>query len=84
MTNEEFDTQLQHHDWYYYFTDDPRVFRKGYDASKALSNQMKSATDDMKRIYNKYHALHFRTENFHKNREEYKYPYPELVPLLPE
>jgi len=34
---EEFEDLLKNHDWYYYMSDDNRVYRNGHAASKRLS-----------------------------------------------
>lgn len=36
MTNEEFFDLLERHDWYYNYSDDHRVWKKGSEASKRL------------------------------------------------
>ena len=84
MTNEEFENKLISHDWYYYFSDDPRWYHSGETSKKQIDTILRSASDDLKRIYNKYHAKHFRTTSFYEDLSKYKYPFPDLTPLLPE
>lgn len=42
MTNEEFFEACRCHDWFYDFSDDPRVYRRGY----AARQKIRSATDN--------------------------------------
>lgn len=76
MTLEEYQKLLQHHDWYYYFSDDHRVWLRGEEASARIVALAKAGPDDFKRAYNEAHARHFNNEDFGKS---YKIPFPEVV-----
>ena len=66
---------LSTHDWFYYFSDDPRYYRAGEDSAQKIKMVMETATDDMKRLYNEYHARYFNTPSFVTEDRPYVAPY---------
>lgn len=53
MTEQQYRDKLQHHDWYYNYSDDASVWRKGFEADKELQAAQKSLDPDYK-IWNEY------------------------------
>jgi hypothetical protein len=56
---DELESALKAFDWYYYMSDDPRVYRSGSAADQNLSNLVKKLKDlgygeDVKKLYNQY------------------------------
>lgn len=74
----EFDKYLTRYDWFYYMSDDHRVYMGGLENEKRLNNFLFGASDELKRIYQKHHAKHFNTELFVSADRPYKKPYPSL------
>ena len=59
ITLKEYEKMLQEFDWYYEFSDDYQVVKKGRKKEikiKALSNKNKEFKD----LYNKYYNKHFK------------------------
>jgi hypothetical protein len=82
INNEEleaFKKKLESHDWFYYFSDDFRVFNAGKRASNALVNETKNGPIEFKAAYNEAHKKRFDTPSF--TGEDNKYPW---VPPFPE
>jgi hypothetical protein len=75
MTLDEYKTALAKHNWYYQFSDDPRVYRAGESAGTQLFSAAKNGGDDFKRAYNAEHARQFNTSSF----SDYKAPFPKVV-----
>lgn len=76
---EEFKYQLSCHDWYYYFSDDHRVYSAGEADSNRLKAIADAGNDDYKRAYNEAYALRFNTPSFVTPESPFTYPYPDLV-----
>lgn len=51
------------HDWYYYFSDDRRVFTRGEKASKSLKS-LANSTEVFLAIYNAWYLYKFSGPNF--------------------
>ena len=66
---------LNSHDWFFYFSDDPRYYSAGEDSANRIKMVMANATDDMKRYYNEYHASIFNTPSFVTTEHPYVAPY---------
>jgi hypothetical protein len=76
MTLDEFTTLVKNHDWYYNFSDDHGVWVRGERESAKIDAALKNGTDDMKRVYNDYHALHYNTPSFVTKDRPYVAPFP--------
>lgn len=72
MPLREFYSVLQSHDWFYYFSDDHRVWVAGEVASKRVQ-QLAKISPDHQALYDGFSAYHFSGESFGKP----KAPYPE-------
>lgn len=68
MTLEEFDsylTQLQQHDWFYDYSDDHSVWKRGEDSFKNLSKQ--AANDPVKyEMFKIYCSCHIDPESLNE------------------
>ncbi len=78
MNLADFKTKLDRHDWYYYFSDDHRVWCAGEAASKEIIELAKSS-DDFKRAYNEAYAIRFNTPSFVTADRPYRAPFPEVA-----
>lgn len=81
ITLEQYRTMLRNHDWTYYFSDDPRVYRAGETASTELRCLAVGNGDDWKRAYNTMHKLIFNNSTF---GGEYTFPFPDVRPITDE
>lgn len=84
INNEEleaFKQKLERHDWFFYFSDDSRVYNAGEATSKALVNETKNGPIEFKKAYNEAHKKRFDTPSFTGNDGSNKYPW---VPPYPE
>lgn len=79
-----FKEKLERHDWFYYFSDDGRVYNAGEAASKALVNETKNGPIEFKRAYNQAHAKRFNQECFTHSNGELKYPWEPPYPEASE
>ena len=77
MTLEEYQKLLDHHDWYYDFSDDLSVWRRGEASSAETIELAKTGPDDFKRAYNEAHARNFKVGYFVIGH--YEPPFPEVV-----
>lgn len=53
MTRDEYRARLREHDWYYHFSDDPRVYHAGESESKlliALAGQNSEFQEDYRAV----------------------------------
>lgn len=77
LTLEQFKQMLDNHDWFYYFSDDHIVWVRGEKQSYEIHAALKdlSATNEMKKLYNEYHALYFNTPSFVSSDRPYTPPF---------
>lgn len=75
MKIEDFKKMLDSHDWYYYFSDDHGVWQRGEREVAQIKYVLKNGTDEMKKMYNKYHASYFNTPSFVTENNPYTAPY---------
>lgn len=75
MTLEDYKETLELHDWFYYFSDDHRVYVAGEQASKQLLAVAEWNGDDFKRAYNEAHAKRFNTPSFTSDNRPYNPPF---------
>ena len=80
LTLEQYRTQLRNHDWTFYFSDDPRVYRAGESESTRIRNLAIHNGDDWKRAYNTMYKLIFNKVPF----TGHKFPFPDVRPLTDE
>ncbi len=73
MNIAEYKIALSNHDWYYYFSDDHRVWSRGEAVNKNLFNIAKDGDAEFQAAYNEEHAKHFNTESFHPKDGDCKY-----------
>lgn len=76
MTITEFKTALANHDWFYYFSDDHRVWTRGEEAGKKLINIARNSGVEFQAAYNDEYARHFNTESFYPKNGDRKYSPP--------
>jgi hypothetical protein len=76
MNLNEFTNLLKNHDWYYHFSDDHGVWSRGEREVARINAILKESTDEMKQVYNLYHARHFNTPSFVTEKNPYTKPYP--------
>ena len=79
MTLDEYKAELARHDWYYYFSDDHRVWSAGEVASKKMVELAKNGNDDFKKAYNEAYALRFNNPSFVYDGHPYTPPFPEVA-----
>ena len=53
MTEEEYLELLKQHDWYYYYSDDHRVYTKGRDNAQRLLN-LSQDSPKLRQMYEKF------------------------------
>jgi hypothetical protein len=75
MKIEDFKKLLANHDWYYHFSDDHGVWQRGEREVAEIKFALKDASDEMKKMYNEYHARYFNTPSFVSEKYPYKAPY---------
>ena len=75
MTLEDFKKLLDSHDWFYHFSDDHSYWVAGERSSAQISYVLRNGTDDMKKLYNEYHARYFNTPSFVTADRPYTPPY---------
>lgn len=75
MDLNDYEIALRNHDWYFYFSDDHRVYSAGEQSSGRLLSIAQTGADAFKRLYNKYHAKHFDTPSFVTKDRPYKPPF---------
>lgn len=53
---EELEKMLKSHDWFYAFSDDPKVYMKGYESMDRIQKKMIELgnTTEVKQLYTKY------------------------------
>jgi len=78
MTLDEYKAELDRHDWFYYFSDDHRVWSAGEVASKKMHALAVNGNDDFKRAYNEAYAIRFNTPSFVTKDHPYTHPFPEV------
>lgn len=66
---------LRRHDWFFYMSDDHRVWSTGDERSKEMLGIAVNGTDEHRRAYNECHALHFNTSAFVTPNRPYKPPF---------
>lgn len=59
MTLEEFEKALQYHDWYYEYSDDHSVWRRGLDRQRQLEEERRRLTaeghgDKVEELWQRY------------------------------
>ena len=75
MTIEEYKTQLERHDWFYYFSDDHGVWVSGERESKRIFSIAKEGNDAFKKAYNEAYAIRFNTPSFVTEKNPYVPPF---------
>lgn len=75
MDLNNYEIALRSHDWYFYFSDDHRVYSAGEQAGSRLRSIAENGNDAHKKVYNKYHAKHFNTPGFVTDNRPYKPPF---------
>lgn len=75
MNITEYKEMLSRHDWFYYFSDDHRVWLAGEKSSKEIISVAQNNGDDFKRAYNDAHKKHFDTESFVTEDRPYTSPF---------
>lgn len=75
MTLENFKKLLDDHDWFYAFSDDHTYWIRGESQSREIFSALKTGTDEMKKLYNEYHANYFNTPSFVSSDRPYTPPY---------
>ena len=58
MEREDYQQLLDKHDWYYEFSDDPRVYKKGKQERRKLVSLAKSS-EELASLYSQEHKKHF-------------------------
>lgn len=72
---QDYKDMLRHHDWFYYMSDDHRVYLAGERASKKIFDIAVNGTDEHRRAYNEAHALRFNTPTFVTPDHPYRIPF---------
>jgi hypothetical protein len=72
ITLEDYKTMLAHHDWYYAFSDDHRVYCAGEESANKIFNLAKYGDDDFKRAYNEMSKRYFDTPSFSNWKPTFK------------
>lgn len=80
MKLEEYKTALQHHDWFYQFSDDHGVWQRGERESATLSHIAKEGGDDFKRAYNNAFALRYNNPSFVSEKNPFSPAFPSVWP----
>ena len=75
MNIEDYRKRLSCHDWYYYFSDDHRVFCSGETEQKELRRLATEGSDEMKAAYNEIHYRYFGSPESGFDPERYKPPF---------
>jgi len=75
MKLQEFKKLLNNHDWFYHFSDDHGVWVRGETQVAQIVGALKNGTDEMKKLYNEYHARYFNTPSFVTEKNPYTPPY---------
>lgn len=76
MTLAEYKEALARHDWFYYFSDDHRVWSGGEVASKNILSIATNGNDDFKRAYNEAVEKNFNNESFYPKNGDRKWEPP--------
>lgn len=69
MTLDEFTVELQAHDWFYDWSDDGTVFRKGNANDGRLQNIARTNGPEYARAFDDEWFKHFRPPHFDTKRE---------------
>jgi hypothetical protein len=64
-------------DWYYAYSDDFGVWRRGEAQFEAVRTFLKDAPVEYQRVYNTAHKRRFDNEHFTSSEYPYEPPYPE-------
>lgn len=64
MTTEEFQIELQNHDWHYEMSDDPKY----YHAGKYNEHRLKSIADKNPELKAMFDAIYQRVQKAHRGR----------------
>ena len=75
MKIEDFKKLLDNHDWFYNFSDDHSVWVRGERESAQIVGALKNGTDEMKKLYNEYHARIYNNPSFVTEKNPYTAPY---------
>lgn len=82
MTLEHFKIELEQYDWFYYFSEDHRVYQAGEQAYRRLKELVLEGGDDFKQAFNEAHAKRFNTETFATKDHPYRVPFHITKPSL--
>lgn len=76
---DDYKQQLERHDWFFYFSDDHRVYTGGENESNRILNLAKNGPIEFKKAYNDAHKRRFDTPTFtgEDNKHPWKPPFPE-------
>ena len=75
MKLQDFKRLLENHDWFYHFSDDHGVWVRGERQVAEINHALKNGNDQMKKLYNEYHATYFNTPSFVTADRPYTPPY---------
>lgn len=75
MTLSEYKAKLDFHDWFYYFSDDHRVWQAGERSSKEIVSLAENGSVEFKKAYNEAHAARFNTPSFVTADHPYNFPF---------
>lgn len=81
MNLTEYQRLLDNADWFYDFSDDPSVWRRGEAESSRLLHLATIGTDDFKRAYN---TAYFRVYTKDRGFSDVNPPFPNIIPLTNE
>lgn len=74
LSLDEFKQRLKGHDWFYYMSDDHRVWQSGEQDAGEILGIARSGSHEFRKAYNQHHAKHFHRECFAK---PWSLPFPE-------
>ena len=76
MSPEAFRKLLQQHDWFYSYSDDHGVWKRGEAQSQTIERVIATTTDiEIKKIYNEFHEKYYNNSQFVTNDRPYEAPF---------